>query len=464
MAASRVGRWALVVAVFCLALPSPAQELWLGLFLQGKKIGYTRTTSLPDTQDGVAGTATRSLTIVSAGLLGTSLDLRMDSSSFADAAGKPKTMVFKLESAGRTQTVLAKFFPTHVECVSTAGGDAATKRLELPAGATVVDDPLIPLLEAGVVPGSTDTFYVLDPLTVSLQKNTLKVMPKESKTVEGLVVEAYPVVITDPRATTTAYFTAKGDFLYADAPMGMRIRPLTREQALATEDDTRIDLAAATSIPVPSAPPPSAEGTQRYRVKSDKLPLPSGGHQTVRPVEGGLEVEVHPAQFGSAPGSAQSDARWLQPGLHVPCGTAPFPELAQEVAGNGDLETKANRVAKWVYETMRPNAGIGVLRDASEVLSSREGVCRDYAVLTATLLRAAQVPTRLCSGLILMDERLYYHAWVEVFDRGRWIGVDSTRPRGRVTTGHIKLAEGTVEEAFTFPVLDGVQVEAIHGQ
>ena len=111
---------------------------------------------------------------------------------------------------------------------------------------------------------------------------------------------------------------------------------------------------------------------------------------------------------------------------------------------------------------MSPNAGIGVLRDASEVLKTKEGVCRDYAILTATILRAANIPARLASGLVYAQEAFYYHAWTEYWDGKRWIGLDSTRPSGKVTAGHVKLAHGSVEEAFLFTFLDKARIQVLN--
>jgi transglutaminase-like putative cysteine protease len=111
---------------------------------------------------------------------------------------------------------------------------------------------------------------------------------------------------------------------------------------------------------------------------------------------------------------------------------------------------------------MRPNAGIGVLRDAGEVLKTKEGVCRDYAVLTAAILRAGKVPSRLASGLLYMDGQYFYHAWVEVWDGTHWVGVDSTRPADHVGAGHLKLAQGNVEDAFSFTYLGGAKVEVLN--
>jgi Transglutaminase-like superfamily len=37
---------------------------------------------------------------------------------------------------------------------------------------------------------------------------------------------------------------------------------------------------------------------------------------------------------------------------------------------------------------------------ATEILQAPEGVCPDYAILFATLARAAGIPTRLCGGIV----------------------------------------------------------------
>ena len=98
-------------------------------------------------------------------------------------------------------------------------------------------------------------------------------------------------------------------------------------------------------------------------------------------------------------------------------------------------------VAAWVHEHLDYVPGSsGPTDTALETLLTRQGVCRDYAHVTAALLRALDVPARLCSvyapGLSPMD----FHAVVEAAPEGAWEVVDATRlaPRGalvRIGTG-----------------------------
>ena len=75
--------------------------------------------------------------------------------------------------------------------------------------------------------------------------------------------------------------------------------------------------------------------------------------------------------------------------------------------------------------------------------------------------RAAGVPTRLASGLVSWDGTFYYHAWCEVWDGARWIGVDSTTADKQLAANHVKLSDGDVERAFTFTFLDRAKVEVL---
>ena len=85
-------------------------------------------------------------------------------------------------------------------------------------------------------------------------------------------------------------------------------------------------------------------------------------------------------------------------------------------------------VADWVYRRLVYTSGASRPVDtAVDTLLAGQGVCRDYAHLTITLLRALEVPARLVAvyapGLSPMD----FHAVVEADVDGTWCVVDATR-------------------------------------
>jgi transglutaminase-like putative cysteine protease len=85
-------------------------------------------------------------------------------------------------------------------------------------------------------------------------------------------------------------------------------------------------------------------------------------------------------------------------------------------------------VADWVHRRLAYVAGASRPIDtAVDTLLLGQGVCRDYAHLTVTLLRALEVPARLVAayapGLSPMD----FHAVVEADVDGVWCAIDPTR-------------------------------------
>ena len=64
----------------------------------------------------------------------------------------------------------------------------------------------------------------------------------------------------------------------------------------------------------------------------------------------------------------------------------------------------------------------GYIPDIDDVLAKREGICFDYAALTACMLRVQGIPTQLVIGYA----DTIYHAWNLVLVDGAWQRVDTT--------------------------------------
>jgi len=66
----------------------------------------------------------------------------------------------------------------------------------------------------------------------------------------------------------------------------------------------------------------------------------------------------------------------------------------------------------------------GYLPDVEDTLSTKKGICYDYASLFAAMTRSAGIPCKLVKGYA--DEVNGYHAWNEVCIDGKWLVVDTT--------------------------------------
>jgi transglutaminase/protease-like cytokinesis protein 3 len=78
-------------------------------------------------------------------------------------------------------------------------------------------------------------------------------------------------------------------------------------------------------------------------------------------------------------------------------------------------------ISNIVYDTVKAeNVTSGYLPVVDEILSTKKGICFDYASLMASMLRSQSIPTKLVTGY---SSNLYaFHAWNEVYtDETGWI-------------------------------------------
>ncbi len=453
-----------------LASSAWSQTSYLGLYMSGTKIGYSSYTASDSQLNGKAVKRNDSKTVMGVGLLGSAMSIQMDSTTWSTAAGKPLQMAFTMESAGRTQKVSAVFNATTVTVKMNNSGQQSTRTLKMPNGA-VIDDPIPLVLSGTLTPGAVKTFYVLDPTTVSFIRNDIKYVGKGKTKVGSKTFDAMIVEINDPRAVTKIFMSAKGDLIRMEGPMGIEMIPVSKAVALAPPGKyaPSIDLAYSTSLKTdkPIEDPANVTGLKiRFTAKNLKS-VPSGDFQTVTRDKEFWIIDVHPPRLeatpsASIPQAASEKPEWTKPGLYIPSDSPEFAKLAKSIVPPGsDVQVGVLAIQRWVNTQMKPNAGIGVLRDATEVVKTKEGVCRDYAILTVTLLRAAGIPARLASGIVNWDGSFYYHAWAEAWDGKRWLGIDATTDKEQISATHIKLGEGDVEQAFTFTFLDRAKIEVL---
>jgi len=153
-------------------------------------------------------------------------------------------------------------------------------------------------------------------------------------------------------------------------------------------------------------------------------------------------------------------SRYVQSDTLTPFARETFPGLT---GSHHDGARLAREVSNWVHdrlvyapESTSPTGG------AIETLDSGRGVCRDFAHLTAALLRALDVPARLVSvyapGLEPMDFHAVVEALVELEGREQWVVVDSTRLAPR--RGMVRMATGrdATDTAFLTNTLSDIQL------
>src|SRR5205807_1921486 len=115
------------------------------------------------------------------------------------------------------------------------------------------------------------------------------------------------------------------------------------------------------------------------------------------------------------------------------------------------------RVEKWVHENMSSSTAVG-FATAAQVARDLKGDCRQHAMLSAAMCRAAGVPSRTALGVVYGEGRergpvLGFQMWTEVFGQGQWVGIDATLGKGGVGPGHLKINDASWRDTQTLAPL-----------
>lgn len=189
-------------------------------------------------------------------------------------------------------------------------------------------------------------------------------------------------------------------------------------------------------------------------------------HRTVADGER-VSFEYHATVTGPAepaPGIETDLVTYLRPSRY--CESDKLGPMAwQEFAGLSG-EPLLTAVAGWVHDHLRYVGGSSRGTDSAvDTLLARTGVCRDFAHLAISLLRAMNVPARFVACYAPEVSPPEFHAVVEAHVDGRWLVVDPTRkaPRTalvRVATGRDAADTAFITNHFATLTLTSLQVTA----
>lgn len=109
-------------------------------------------------------------------------------------------------------------------------------------------------------------------------------------------------------------------------------------------------------------------------------------------------------------------------------------KVAKELTKNKKTDTEKIKViykyitSKISYDEEKANTvQSGYIPNIDQVLKEEKGICYDYSVLFAAMLRSSGIPTKLLMGYY--NNSSVYHAWNQVYnkDERKWITLDTTQ-------------------------------------
>lgn len=113
----------------------------------------------------------------------------------------------------------------------------------------------------------------------------------------------------------------------------------------------------------------------------------------------------------------------------------------------GDPDKVAQLISEYVHALLPIKLHTHTMKSAEATLKDGLGDCTEHSVLFAALLRAANIPTKLVSGMYLAHGGSWvFHMWNEYWDGDRWNSIDTAvGPKLRPSAAYVALSRGAAD-------------------
>jgi len=451
------------------------REQWMGVYMRGRKVGYTSTLLSPVEE----GYDLRESIAMRMNLMGQSREVEVQIQ--ASLTHKLHLRAFDARMSGDAKMQIRgelKGQELHLN-ISAQGAtgnadQARTETIIIP----LVGDPsfgnmlIARLASGGLKVGEEITMPVVDPLSFGVNSMSVKVEALEEIISMGRAREAYRLSGSMGGMDFTSWVSPDGEVFKQETSLGFTFIVESQEVAQSMDAPSE-DMIYAFRVPFNLELP---EGVRHLRLKllgveTDTLEL-DGGTQSY---EGGVLTitaigESGEGGAGDLPGPGPLEPGLLEPGLLerftapstlVQSDSAEIMALAREITGDERNTLKRLRMLHdWVYENIEKTPAITV-PSALEVLASMRGDCNEHTTLFTALARASGIPTRMATGLVYMGDGFYYHAWPEVYVKG-WMPLDPTLGQFPADAAHVRLLTGGLtSQAGIIGVMGRIELEGL---
>lgn len=436
------------------------RDEWLGLYMDSSPVGYTNIKLARTLRARQFEIQTESSLSVNIG----GVRRKIETYTIATVNDEIDVRSFKFQMFSE----LARFHVTgvvnadSVRCTLTAADSQTHKTFSkdefpVPNGTLCLGETLrFYILQNQLVSGETVRVNLLDVATLSIGEATVKRGEEEEIEVLGQKVLATPYYQTLGALTSTVWLDDEGEVLKESSNMGglslVSHRQEKRDLLAFAGERTGPDILARSRISVRTVIERPRE-VARMKLRISPVNLEDFSNHGFHMLK--EEGETITLETNSSPREEELQPAAKRPYL-VETESMPLQnDKIQKALGrlikqpDSDM-TKATRIAEWIHKSMTPQPVLS-FPNAAEVISTLKGDCNEHAALFGAMGRAAGIPTKICAGLMLLDNHFYYHAWNEIYIDGKWYTVDTTLPQEgntlpTVDAAHLKFVEGELSE------------------
>jgi len=459
-----------------LTLNRPAGPEWFGLYLRGKKAGWSCMEVRRERRQGMDVLVARSETALRAtlnmpGSEGTSVERQQLDEKVYQARPDGRLLSFRSERRGDggARTVVGSCTEKGCTAKLTADG-SPDKILNLPPSPETAEQADAPRLAAALHSTVRGTQLELEQLRDKKMQDVYQGRGKVAG--GGTEVAVSTVAESEEGDRVPALVSVADDGRLVEIRFGEALVAKPEPESTAKRLD-RVDLFALSRVEVPAPLPRDVPGAIQFQVRG----LPSGfrksddrqsyresGHEVLLTVEASTPAAADPKKDAPRGQVAEADRKeLLDPTPEIDSDQEDIVKLARQVTdGTPGVYAASVKLTQAVYERLEKVYGVSHDR-ASEVLRAGKGDCTEHALLFLALAHAAGIPARGVHGLVYAQygdgvPALYWHAWVEVKSGREWIALDPTFGQPVADPTHIALGRGT--QVDTIGLIGGLTIVA----
>jgi Transglutaminase-like superfamily len=450
-----------------LDLKSLEGEDWHGLYMTGKKVGYSMSRVEVGPEGKVTVIEDASFKLNMAGI---KQDMRIYSKRIYSPDGALASIESKVDDIAGTSEFQAVVQGDKMVLESRVGGQRTVR--EFPRPTETIGDMLkyMELLQGDPKAGKSISFSVFEPMYQSEISGTSTLVGTEERVLDGISTTVFKVEtkMAKMNIDSMSYVLEDGTTLedkVAGGIITMRLEPKEVAKDVQYTNDTIISNAAMLDRAIAN-PRNRAELKLRIEGPLQHEELFNDDRQSLeRRVDSftfiGRKESLEGFTPAALPIQEASVQEWQEPSLFVQSDHPRMIATAESIVGEeADAKVVSDKLVHWVYQNVRSTFSAR-LTNSLEVLDNREGDCTEHSMLYIGLARAAGLPAREVAGLIYVDSPrpgFYFHQWAKVWI-GKWIEVDPTFDQPVADATHIKLAEGDLfEQTKILPVIGQLKI------
>jgi transglutaminase-like putative cysteine protease len=461
-----------------LTVERPQGPEWFGLYLVGKKAGWSRMEILRQRRNGKSVLVARSETVLRA-MLATpdgatkSVSRTQRDERIYEAKPGGRLLSFKSEREGDGGTRMVEASCTSSGCRATLTAEGAPPEVrDLPPTSETAEQADAARLVAAL--RTTIRGSQLEPEQLRVKKVEDVYKGRAKLAGGGVEVDVSVVAESEVGDRMPVLVSVADDGRVLEMRFGESLVGRSEPETLAKQLD-RVDLFGLSRVPIPAPLSQEVPGSAVFRIrglppefqKPDSRQSYAKGEvadESVLTVRARLPAAADPrkdAPRGKA--SSEDTKELLAPTPTIDSDHAEIRKLAAKwVAGTPGVYAASVKISENVYGLLKKVYGASRDR-ASEVLRSGQGDCTEHTLLFLALARAAGIPARGVYGLVYARYQdgipaLYWHAWAEVKSGDEWISLDPTFGQPVADATHIALGRGT--QVDTVGLIGGLKVVA----